>query len=46
MKLRDHSDVNYSTGDVDKLLLGSFQFLFEHDGEASDEMGSLRFLFW
>jgi len=43
VKLRDHSDVNYSTNDVEGLLLGPFQF--EHDREESDEMGGLRFLF-
>jgi hypothetical protein len=46
VKLRDHSDVNYSTSEVEELLESLDRFLFEDDGEENDEMGSLRFLFW
>jgi hypothetical protein len=45
VKLRDYSDVNYGNSEVEKLLQGLNQCLFEHNGEEGDEMVILRFLF-
>jgi hypothetical protein len=45
VKLRDHSDVNYTISEAEKLLEGLNHFLCERDREESDEMGGLRFNF-